>query len=160
MQFHGLGSTPFARARASFTNPMGAWRLKAAQSAYWFYTIGAGETSQLDLERLISEPLLFRATSTATWLRDTLNFDLRQDLSFFHTLNDRTALLYQASALGVSNPQSRVTDYVALVSYRYRLHREWLFLSVTPQLHFPRERNYRANGALIMTLEVLFDESR
>ena len=161
LKFHGPAApAPFVRTRGSFTAPMGEWRLKAAESVYWFSTIGAGETSQLDLEHIISAPVLFRATSTATWLRDKSNFDLRQDLSFFHALSDRTALLYQASIIGVSNPQSRVSDYVVLLNYRYRLHREWQFLDISPQLHFPAERNYRASGALLMRLEILFDESR
>jgi len=59
-----------------------------------------GETTQLDLERVFSPQLLFRASSNATWLRNKHNFDLRQDLSVYHTLNDRTALLYQLSAIG------------------------------------------------------------
>jgi hypothetical protein len=151
---------PFVRTRGSFSAPMGEWRLTATQSAYWFNTIGVGETSELDLERFISEPVLFRATSTAIWLNDKQNFDLRQDLSIYHTLNDRTALLYQASAIGVSNPAYAVTDYVVLLLYRYRLHREWLFFELSPQLHFPQVMKYQSSPALSMRLEALFDESR
>jgi hypothetical protein len=151
---------PFVRTRGSYSAPMGDWRLTATQSMYWFNTLGVGETSELDLERFISEPVLFRATSTATWLNDKQNFDLRQDLSIYHTLNDRTALLYQASVIGVSNPAFGVTDYVVLLLYRYRMHREWLFLELSPQLHFPQVMKYQPNPALSMRLEALFDESR
>jgi hypothetical protein len=156
-----LPATPFVRARGSFSAPMGEmWRFKAAQSVYWFNTIGVGETTQIDFERFISEPILFRATSTVTWLNDTQNFDMRQDFSVFHTLSDRTALLYQASASGISNPQFQTTDYVALVVYRYRMHKEWLFFELSPQLHFPRDRSYKSSPALSFRLEALFDESR
>ena len=151
---------PFVRSRASYAASLGNWRLKAAESVYWFNNLGAGETSQLDLERIFSPRLLFRASTNATWLNDKRNFDLRQDLSVFHTLNDRTALLYQASVIGVSNPQLQVTEYVALLSYRYRLHQKWLFFEVSPQLHFPREKNYQSSPALSMRLEMLFDDSR
>src|SRR3989338_6724867 len=139
---------PFVRTRGSFSTPMGDWRLKAAESVYWFNNLGAGETTQLDLERILSNSVLFRSSTNATWLNVKRNFDLRQDLSFYHTLNDRTALLYQASAIGVSNPQLQVTDYVALLSYRYRLHKEWLFFEAIPQLHFPREKSFKASPAL------------
>jgi hypothetical protein len=151
---------PFVRTRGSYSAPMGEWRLTATQSMYWFNTLGVGETSELDLERFISEPVLFRATSTATWLNDKQNFDLRQDLSIYHTLNDRTALLYQASVIGVSNPAYAVTDYVVLLLYRYRMHREWLFFELSPQLHFPQVMKYQPSPALSMRLEALFDESR
>jgi len=151
---------PFARARGSYSAPMGDWRLKAAQSVYWFNTLGVGETTQLDFERIISTRLLFRASSNATWLHDKQNLDMRQDLSFFHTLSDRTALLYQASVIGVSNPQFQVTDYVVLLFYRYRLHQQWLFFELSPQLHFPKEFNHRSSPALSMRLQILFDDSR
>ena len=134
---------PFVRARGSYSIPLGNWRLKAAESVYWFNTLGAGETTQLDLERIISPPLLFRASSIVTWLNDKQNFDMRQDLSIYHTLNDRTALLYQASAIGVSNPQYQMTDFVVLMLYRYRMHQEWLFFELSPQLHFPKDRQYQ-----------------
>jgi hypothetical protein len=112
------------------------------------------------MERALSEPVLFRATSTATWLKNKQYFDLRQDLSLFHTLNDHTALLYQASAIGVSQPVDHVTDYVLLFLYRYRLHRSWVFFELSPQLHFPQAKNYQASPMLIIRLEALLDNSR
>ncbi len=151
---------PFVRSRGNYSTPLGDWRLKAEESVYWFNTLGAGETTQLDFERIISPPLLFRATSIAIWLNDKQNFDMRQDLSVFHTINDRTALLYQASAIGVSTPQHQMTDFVVQALYRYRMHQEWLFFEVSPQLHFPRDRQYHYSPALNLRLEVLFDDSR
>jgi hypothetical protein len=160
LQFQGLSTTPFVRTRGSLTVPMEEWRMKLAESLFWFHTIGVGETTQLDFERPISEDLLFRSSSNASWLRDTTNFDLRQDMSFFHRLDNRKALLYQASALGATRPHSRVTDYVVLLLYRYRLHREWIFFELSPQLHFPEDRNYKSSWALSMRLEFLFDGSK
>ena len=151
---------PFVRTRGSYAAALGEWRLKAAESVYWFNTLGVGETTQLDMERIVSDSILFRATTNATYLNDKKNFDLRQDFSFYHTLDDRTALLYQASAIGVSNPQLQVTDYVALLFYRYRMHKEWLFFELSPQLHFPREKNFKASPAISLRLAILFDDSR
>jgi hypothetical protein len=152
--------TPYVRTRASYSTPMGGWRIKAAESVYWFNSTGVGETTQLDEERFLSDPVLFRATSIVTWLNDTQNFNMRQDLSIFHTMNDRTALMYQASAIGVSNPQFQLTDYEVQLLYRYRMHRDWMFFELNPQLHFPKIYNYRYSPALSMRLEVLFDGSR
>jgi len=160
IKFQGVTNiNPFVRARGSYSIPMDKWRLKAEQSVYWFNTIGVGETTQIDLEHLLSEPVLFRATSNATWLKDNLNFDLRQDLSIFHTVNERTALLYQASAIGVSNPQWELTEYRLTFLYRYRLHRNWMFFNISPQLHFPKTENFEAKYSLNMSLNMLFDKS-
>ncbi|MDO8990967.1 MAG: hypothetical protein Q7U91_15185 [Sideroxyarcus sp.] len=160
IKFQGFKTTPFVRARASLVEPVGEWRAKLAETLFWFNTTGAGATTQLDFERTISEPMLFRATSNATWLHDKQNIDLRQDLTLFHKVDERTALLYQASAIGVSQPEERVEDYVLLVSYRYRLHRKWTYLEVSPQLHYPREKDYHSSPSLVVRLEVLFDESK
>jgi hypothetical protein len=139
---------------------MGFWRANLSETAFWFNTTGVGETTQLDLERPISAPLLLRATSSATWLHDKQNFDMRQDISLIHALDERTALLYQASVIGVSRPQAQVTDYVLLALYRYRIHREWTFIELSPQLHFPIERGYRASPMFSVRLEILFDETK
>lgn len=154
------GLTPFARVRGSYSVPMDQWRLKVAESIFWFNTVGVGETTQLDFERPISEPMLFRASTNASWLRDKHNFDLRQDFSIYHTLDERTALLYQVAAIGVSEPQVQVTEYVALLLYRYRLHREWMFFELSPQLHFPKVKNFQSSPQLNLRLEMLFDESK
>jgi len=37
-----------------------------------------------------------------------------------------------------------VKDYVALLFYRHRLHKEWLFFEISPQLHFPVEKSIKA----------------
>jgi len=167
LQFHVDGGLqfpmpvkPFVRARSSYSAPLGGWRMKAAESVYWFNTLGVGSTSLLDFERIISTPVLFRASTNATWLKDKNNFDLRQDLSIYHTLNDRTALLYQASAIGVTNPMFQVSDYVLLAFCRYRMHEKWLFFELSPQLHFPVEKNYKVSPALSMRLEMQFDDLR
>jgi len=160
LKFQGVHPTPFARARANFIVPGDVWRMNLAETPFWFNTIGLGETTQLDLERPISDPVLFRSTSIATWLRDTHNFDMRQDLTLFHKLDERRALMYQASAIGVTHPQTQVTEYVVLALYRYRLHKEWMFLEVSPQLHFPKALNFRTNAALSVRLEMLFDKSK
>lgn len=160
LKFRGLNTTPFARTRASMETPLDEWRMKLAETVFWFNTIGTGETTQLDFDRPISEPLLFRASSVATWLNNTQNFDLRQDLMLFHALDERTALLYQASVIGVSQPITHVTDYVLLMQYRYRLHRKWMYFDLSPQLHFPQDRSYRLSPQLIMRLEMMFDETK
>jgi hypothetical protein len=160
IKFQGIKMDPFARARGSYEVPLEQWRLKAAETVFWFNTSGAGENTQLDVERFLSEPALFRATSNVTWLKDTQNLDMRQDLSVYHTLSERTALLYQASAIGVSRPAFQATDYVLLITYRYRLHRKWIFFELSPQMHFPKVQDYQSSPMLSMRLELLLDESK
>jgi hypothetical protein len=162
IKFHGLirAPTPFVRSRASLAVPLEQWRTRLSETVFWFNTTGIGETTQFDLERPLSEPVLFRATTIVAWLKNTHYYDMRQDLSVYHKLDDRTALLYQITAVGVSSPHTQVNDYILLVLYRYRIHRNWMFLELSPQLHFPKDKNYRSSPMFSMRLEMLFDETR
>lgn len=147
---------PFARARVSYSMPVLDWRLKLSENVFWFSTIGLGETTQFDMEHVLSEPVLFRATTTSTCYEAPQNCDLRQDMTVYHTLNERTALLYQASVIGVSQPSLTETAYVLLVRYRYRMHKDWIFLELNPQLNFPKTDDFKLNAYLLLRLEILF----
>ncbi len=151
---------PFARARGGYSSQLGSWGVSAEESVYWFNSTGAGETTQLNLTRVLNPQLQFSAGSAIIWLNEKQNFDMRQDLTVSYTVNDRSALVYQLSAFGVSNPRNQVTDYVALIDYRYRMHEQWLYFEITPQIHYPRDRAYKSNFALSMKVEALFDDTR
>jgi hypothetical protein len=146
---------PFVRARGSYDMPLWAWRLKLAETVFWFSSLGLGETTQLDLEYVLSPPVLFRATSLATCFESPRHCDLRQDFSIFHTLNERSAMLYQASVIGTNKPVVQETAYVLLMRYRHRLYKKWVFAEVTPQLNFPREDDFKMNALLMFRLEML-----
>ncbi len=160
LKLQGVHSSPFARTRALLAVPVDLWQARFEETAFWYNTTGIGENTQLDLDRPISGTVLFRATTVAAWLKSTHYFDLRQDLSVFHKLDDRTTLLYQLSAVGVNSPHTQVNDYVLLALWRYRIHRNWMFLELSPQLHYPKVLNYRRSPALSMQLEMLFDETK
>jgi hypothetical protein len=151
---------PFTRARGSYSIPIEDWRLKVAETVFWFSSSGLGETTQLDFERLLSPPVLFRSTSTSTCFEAPQNCDLSQSLSIYHTLSERAALVYQASVIGVSQPEFTENDYILLLRFRYKLHKEWVFFEITPQIHFPRTDNFRLNGLLLLRLEMLFGATK
>lgn len=148
----------FARASVSFTNPMKLAQLKLTESFYTFNTTGPGENTLLELDHHISSKILFRSTSGATFLYDKEFFDLHQDFSIFHTLDRDVSLLYQMTANGVSRPSSEVSEYVALVLYRQRLHQDWIFLELNPQLHYPKATNFLLDAQFIARLEFMLSQ--
>jgi hypothetical protein len=158
LKLDNISIRPFLRSRASFGMPTGSMQLKLAESLFWFDTTGVGESTQLDADHPFSDTLLFRASSGATWLLNTETFGLRQDFSLYQTLTGHSSLLYQASAIGTSKPQTQVSEYVALLLYRQRLHRDWVFFELSPQLHYPRTNDFYPNAQLIFRLEVLFSK--
>jgi hypothetical protein len=156
MRVHQITVDPFMRTRGSVKKGAGPVQLQLAQSLFWFNSIGMGESTQFDADYHFSDPLLFRATSIATWLRDNPNFKLHQDFSLYQTLNEHASVLYQLAANGQTQPQGEVSEYVALVLYRQRFYRDWMFFELSPQLHYPKADSYHLNAQFIARLEVLF----
>jgi hypothetical protein len=156
LQVRQITVDPFVRTRGSVKNLWGPVQLQLAQSLFWFNSIGAGESTQFDADYHLSDPLLFRATSIATWLYDNPNFKLHQDFSIYQTLNEHASVLYQLAANGQTQPQGEVSEYVALVLYRQRFYRDWMFFELSPQLHYPKADSYHLNAQFIARLEVLF----
>lgn len=151
---------PYTRVKGEYSTPLGDWRMKAAESVYWFNTLGVGETTQVDFDKVLSSSRLFRSSSNVTWLRDQLNYNIVQSFSIYHTVNDRSAVIYQTGASWITNPSFQATDHVALVFYRYRMHQKWLFLEMSPQLHFPHDKDYKLSPAFSIRLEALFEEPK
>lgn len=158
LQLDNISIRPFLRSRASLGIPAGTMQLKLAESLFWFDTTGVGESTQLDADHPFSDTLMFRSSTGATWQLNSENFDLRQDFSLYQTLTGHSSLLYQTSVIGVSKPQTQVSEYVALLLYRQRLHRDWVFFEISPQLHYPHTNDFYPNAQLIFRLEVLFSK--
>ena len=157
-EFYTYSIHPFARSSASYILPLSLVQLKLAESLFWFNTTGAGENTQLDIDHHYTDKVLFRATSGATFLVSNENYTLHQDFSIFDTLTEQASLLYQISVNGVSRPVADVTEYVALVLYRRRVHQDWVFLDINPQLHYPKADNFQLNAELILRLEFMFSK--
>jgi hypothetical protein len=158
LKLDNISIRPFLRSRVSLGMQAGSMQLKLAESLFWFDSTGVGESTQLDADHPFSDTLMFRSSTGATWLLNTENFDLRQDFSLYQTLTGHSSLLYQTSAIGVSKPQTQVSEYVALLLYRQRIHRDWMFFEISPQLHYPRVADFQPNAQLILRLEVLFSK--
>jgi hypothetical protein len=155
VKLHGVNTNPFARVQGSYEIKFNEWFFKLSESAFWFNTTGIGETSLLEAERNINPSMLLRSTSNATWLNDKNNFDLRQDLTLYQTFNDVSAVFYQASAIGVSHPKMQLSEYVLSVVLRYRIHKQWAYLDINPQMHFPEKDNFRGGASINIRLEML-----
>ena len=157
-EFYTYSIHPFVRSSASYIYPMNLVQLKFTESAFWFNSTGLGENSLLEVDHHITDKVLFRATSGATFLVNNEDYTYHQDFAFFDTIDNKRSLLYQITANGVSRPAAEITEYVALVLYRRRIHQDWVFLEINPQLHYPKANNFQLNAELILRLEFMFSK--
>jgi hypothetical protein len=157
-EFYTYSIHPYVRSSASYFYPMNLVQLKLTESAFWFNSTGLGENTLFEVDRHLTDKVLFRATSGATFLVDNQHYSYHQDFAIFDTIDRERSLLYQISANGVSRPSAEITEYVALVLYRRLIHQDWVYFEIDPQLHYPKINNFQLNAQLILRLEFMFSK--
>lgn len=150
------GLDTFVRFRLRGIYTLGQWQFRAAETIFWRDSIGAGETTRLDIERRLSKDYLFRSTSQATWLDETRQFDMSQDFYLIHTINKYRGVIYRAGMSGVSEPKTHTTGYVLSVRLRQQIHRDWLFFEINPKVLYPEEEDFHTRHSLTFKLEIMF----
>ena len=148
----------FARLRIQRYDNLGDWLARPSVVVSWFDSKGVEVRGTLDLDHALGERLMFRSSSGLRWReRDDLT-SAAQTFSLFHTLDDRRGLVYETGAVADDDPRWFVDDYFVRVRFRVRLHKQWLFGEVRPQVDFYEEDNYAHTWSLMLRLEVLFGE--
>lgn len=148
---------PFGRyrlKRAWELSPL--WRSEFQQEFWYFDDRGWGETSDLTFWRPLSDSLLLRIWGEVEFRDETDRFDYVEIASLVHRLSERGGLEYRVGALGASRPNHRINAFFWGLSYRRRVHEDWVFLSATPELFYPREEGWSAEPSFTMRLEVYF----
>ncbi|GAB4016043.1 MAG: hypothetical protein Fur0010_15580 [Bdellovibrio sp.] len=146
---------PFAKLRLLKSWYFGHYELRPGQEVFWYLESGFGETTRLDLDRPISEDLLFRYENWVTWRDETDEYDFASGPILYQRLSDRRGLSYNLKILGVSNPTWHVNDYKFEVSYRQLLWRQWFFVEITPYVHFPKSREWEKTFGMSFKLEAV-----
>jgi hypothetical protein len=113
--------------------------LRARQTVFWRDSRGLGETSEIDLDYLLTPKLLLRWDNTGTLAEDVSRLEWSSALTLFQSLGDRRGLSYTTFVSGVANTDVPIRDYGAELRYRKRVLREWLFLETRASVTWPRE---------------------
>ncbi|HHI93489.1 MAG TPA: hypothetical protein ENK04_08265 [Gammaproteobacteria bacterium] len=150
------GLDTFVRFRLRGLFNFGHWNLRATETLFWRDSTGPGASTRLDIERRFAETWLFRATSRATWLDKTRQFDMGQDFFLIHTINKYRAIIYRAGLTAVSEPKMQTTGYILSVRLRQQIHRDWLFFEINPKVLYPQAEDFHARHSLTFKLEVVF----
>ena len=83
-----------------------------------------GARSRLDLEKAFLPLKLFRSTTEIFGAEDFAGVEWAQAFSLFKRLTRRSSVAYEASAVGFTQPESRVLSYRLGVRYRRNIHRD------------------------------------
>jgi hypothetical protein len=155
--------TPSLIGRYRYSHGMGKNSLaRFTQSIFWEKEEGFGETSRLDLERLLHPDVLLRWSNIGTFSENSDGLDWGSILSLKHSMSERAAFSYDASIEGVTRPNTHPTKYRLGMRYRQNFLRPWLFFEIEPSYSWIEnlERELYREAAIVFRLEAHFGRKR
>ncbi|MBK1873373.1 hypothetical protein FE848_09080 [Marinobacter sp. 1-3A] len=135
------------------------WGLRAQQRFYYYHQDGWGARSWLGASRNLGMGWRFWSSSELEWVHSDRKFVAGQTFSTSKRINSRSILTPRVGVLGESQPNWRTTSAFADLTWRYRLHSDWLFADLIPALTFPREKNFKDQGSILFRVEMYFTGS-
>ncbi len=136
--------------------------VRLSETAYWNTLHGSGETSLLDLERVLPANITGRLSFFASYLENESGLHWGVETSFFRQLTPKSALSLDLGVYGLTRPDL-ITTYRIASRYRRNFLRPWLFFEIEPELLLPLEEDQKtrqAVGVFTMALECQFFTSR
>ncbi len=115
-----------------------------------------GARTRLDFEKSFDLTNLLRWTNEATVKEDIDGAELITGLVFFQQVNDISALSYEASIRGITEPNTYASNYRLGLRYRLNFYRDWLFADLVPEVNFPKIRDEVSNTLLERKTELAF----
>jgi len=151
---------PFLRLTFSHSVPVRKWMIFFKQQGFWYnQDDGFGEMTEIDFDRSIPSVGLFRSTSAATWSEETDGLEWEQTVKLGKIVKkNKHSIVAQFSVFGHNSSSSVMDEYRANFTYRFNAYRPWLFFNVTPQIAFPRDRDFAFTPLLRVSVEIFFGD--
>jgi hypothetical protein len=152
----------FVRSRVQHTHHINdVTQVRAAETLFVNNIVGAGETTEVTVERLLDPKDILRWASTATISHEIRGVDLGTELSLIRELSPKSAVTLTGGVYGNSSLDDTINNYRLFVRYRRNFLRSWLFYELTPEVSWPRQAdgNFPTNYACTFLLEVVFQGS-
>lgn len=117
-----------------------------------------GETTEIDLERLLDRKTLLRWANAGTVSYEIKGMEWGSELSLIRELSHRSAVTLTGGVYGHSYIDGVVDNYRVFSCYRRNFLRSWLFYELEPEISWPRsaDGSFSTNLALTFRLEVMF----
>ncbi|KAA1176448.1 hypothetical protein FWJ25_04450 [Marinobacter salinexigens] len=135
------------------------WRLIAQQRVYYYHQDGWGERTWFAAGRPTFDDWYFRTSSELEWVHRDRKFVAAQIFSLQKQVSNRSTLTPRIGVLGENQPSWRTTSAFADLTWRYRLHSDWVYGEIIPALTFPREERFKDQSSIILRVEMYFSGS-
>lgn len=156
LRFHGMPD-PFTQLEFEHEQRLDGWVGRFTQDVFYYAKEGAGELTQVDLEHEFRDKSFFRSTTAASFTEDTHGVEFEHSFYYDYPLAGHCRRLIPGAGVFAHKCGPFLMDnYQVSLTYRTCFLRPWLVLELTPQLEFPRERDYTCTPSIRIGLEAWF----
>lgn len=142
--------------RVSNTNHY--FNTRITQKFYWQTDDGWGERTSLDFSRAFRPGYLVRFNASLLWTEASEGVQGGETLQLYRFLSRRRAVGVKLGVFGPLEPSAFVDTYSARLSWRQRLHRDWLFLQIEPGIDWPRSHNYESTPFVQISMDIVLGD--
>jgi hypothetical protein len=136
------------------------WLLRFTERLRWFTDEGFESISTFELERPFRDTYFFRSILEGNWFEDTAGYFYQLTFQLFRQLGPTRAIGYEWGNFFVTHPAHELSATTLKVTYRQQIWRPWLFLEISPQVTFPRDRDFETVPGVLFRFEVFFRDNR
>lgn len=150
---------PGAQARYRYTYPFSDTTYGRFTQKIYQKEKDTGSTTSLDLDHTLSDDFVLRWTNFAKFETSFDGAELGTGLTLYQYLNDKQALVYEASLYGRTQPYRYLASQRLAVKFRHNVFRKWFFYEVIPEVNWKEEEYEKREDEtrLTLRLEVLFN---
>ncbi|MFT5578174.1 MAG: hypothetical protein ACI9WS_000927 [Paraglaciecola psychrophila] len=150
---------PYARLRLTRRGQWAEhWSSRIRETFFYYDSKSWGLETELDLYRKLDNDRLLHFSLGGQYLDSDNNWEWVHGISLNRRLDRNNAIEYQVGVSANSNPSAQVSNYWLRGKWQHRLYRNWLYLSVVPEVAFPRDQRFSASYQLTAELEIYFSK--
>ncbi len=149
----------FVRSRFQYTRQLSNIALlRFGETLFIKNSSGFGETTEIDLERLLGWGTFARWASSGTVSEEFGGMEWGTELSLLKELSPRSAITVGGGIYGNTSASAMVGNFKVFTRYRRNFLRSWLFYELEPEVSWPRNvaGQYLATFAITGRIEVVF----
>lgn len=153
---------PFVRANLRRVDNLSEnWTTQLKQELFYFDSKGLGSLTEFNFYYgNNNDPArIYKFSSSAQYLFDESGWELVNQIELFNRLNDHHLMEYSTGVSIDTNESDPLTNFWISASWRQKIYKDWLYLSITPQLDTPREFSHKLNPGVLIEIEAFFSKN-
>jgi hypothetical protein len=146
--------------RYRYLIPLDPWDLRFTQELIWSLDLHWQSGTRIDLERSLPNDLFFRTSLLGMWTENVNGYPYSLSVLLRQPLDHNRALEYEWVSSFQTSPTDELIEELLVLRYRQRFWRDWLFLEISPQYRFPRDKSFEAQPGILFRIEMVFGDIR